>query len=66
MIPVDAANNTPIKTTAIASPPLIRPNNFAKSVMRSSAIPDLSIIIPIKINIGRATRTQFAITPYNL
>ena len=61
-----AASNTPIKTTAIASPPLIRPNNFARSVIRSSAIPDLSIIIPIKMNIGSATRTQFAITPYNL
>ena len=66
MMPVEAANSTPIKTTAIAKPPLIRPNNFERSVIKSSAIPDLSIIIPIKINIGRATRTQFAITPYSL
>ena len=63
IIPVEAASKTPINTIDIASPPLVFPNNLDKSVIRSSAIPDLSIIIPIKINIGNATRTQFAITP---
>ena len=63
IIPVEAASKTPINTIEIASPPLVLPNSLDRSVIKSSAIPDLSIIIPIKINIGSATNTQLAITP---
>ena len=63
IIPVEAASKTPINTIEIASPPLVLPNNFDRSVIKSSAMPDLSIMIPIKINIGNATKTQLAITP---
>ena len=62
IIPVDAASKTPIIVTVIARPPLTGPNKRANPVSSPRAIPERSNKIPIKINIGRATMTQFSIT----
>ncbi len=45
--------------TVTAMPPLTRPNNWVKLAIICSAMPDRSSIRPMKMNMGRATSTQF-------
>ena len=61
--PVVAANRAPTITTATASPPRKRPNSRPIVSSRSSARPDLSNTIPMKINRGTANKVKFVITP---
>ena len=63
IIPVVAANNKPIIVTAIANPPFTRPKSLEKPIINWFAIPERSRSRPISTNIGRATITQFSITP---
>ena len=56
-IPVDAANIVPTKTTDIANPPLILPNNRLMVTSKPSAMPDFSSTKPMKINIGTDNKT---------
>ncbi len=58
-IPVEAARRTPMITTVSASPPRSRPKTRTKLVISVSATPERSSICPMKMNIGRATSTQF-------
>ncbi len=60
IMPVDAANITPIKTTVMAKPPRTRPNNSWNDFIKFSAAPDLSNIFPMNINMGNATRIQLS------
>lgn len=46
-------------TTVSASPPRSRPKTRTKLLIRRSATPERSSIWPMKMNIGRATSTQF-------
>ena len=57
MMPVEAARMMPIMVTVIASPPRTVPNRRCIEVMSRSATPLSSSISPMKMNIGRATRT---------
>ena len=59
MMPVDAARMMPIMVTVIASPPRVLPNSRCIAVISFSATPLSSSIRPIKMNIGKATRTAF-------
>ena len=61
IMPVEAARIMPIKVTVIPKPPRTRPNNSCIAIIMRSATPDLSSIKPIKINMGKATSTQFSI-----
>ena len=61
MMPVEAANTMPITVTATASPPRTGPNRACMRDIMFSAIPERSSIRPMKINMGKATRTQLSI-----
>ena len=62
-IPVEAASSAPTTMTEMESPPRRRPNSSAMVSSKSAARPDLSSVIPIKMNKGTATRVKFCITP---
>ncbi len=62
MIPVEAASRMPIRATVTAIPPRTRPNSLTKLFISWPAMPERSSIRPMKMNIGRATRTQFFMT----
>ena len=61
--PVVAASNAPTITTETASPPRRRPNSRPIVSSRSSASPDLSSTMPMKMNSGTASRVKLVITP---
>ncbi len=58
-MPVDAASSTPMITTVSANPPRSRPKTRTKLVISTSATPERSSIWPMKMNMGKATSTQF-------
>ena len=60
-MPVEAAKRIPINVTVIPKPPRTRPKSSCIANIMRCATPDLSSIKPIKINIGKATSTQFSI-----
>ena len=60
-MPVDAARIMPMEVTVIASPPRTRPNKRCMELIKRSATPLTSSIMPININIGKATRTALDI-----
>src|SRR5690625_2665056 len=62
--PVVAANMAPTRTTAIAKPPRIGPNNCPMVSSKSSAIPDRSNTNPIKVKKGTANKVSLEIMPY--
>ena len=62
MMPVEAASNTPITVTVMASPPRTGPRSRANPVNRLRAMPDRSSNTPMKMNMGKATMTQFSMT----
>ena len=64
IIPVAAASMIPIRATVTASPPRTFPNKSCMENIIFSAIPDLSSIRPIKMNMGTATRTQLSMSLY--
>ena len=61
-----AANNIPIKVTAIASPPLKPENKLDKLIRRFSAILDFSNVMPMNMNRGIANSVVLVMIPYNL
>jgi len=63
IMPVAAASMVPIHTTASARPPGTARNNRCRVINRSPASQVFSMIMPIKMNIGAATRTPFSIVP---
>ena len=60
MMPVDAARMMPMAVTVTARPPRTFPNRLCMERIRFSAIPDRSSINPMKMNMGKATRTQLS------
>ena len=60
MMPVDAARMMPMVVTVTARPPRTLPKRFCMECIIFSAMPERSSIRPMKINIGRATRTQLS------
>lgn len=58
-MPVDAAKTAPTATTEIATPPRTRPNRRPAVSSRSSAMPERSRTVPMKMNSGTATSTSF-------
>ena len=60
MIPVVAAIIVPIIVTERASPPGVRRSKTWRQCRRSFATPERSNIVPIKINIGTATKIKFS------
>ena len=63
IMPVVAAIITPKNTTAKAKPPGTRRNNNCRVFNRSRAMPLFSIIVPMKINIGMATKVRLLTMP---
>jgi hypothetical protein len=61
--PVVAASSAPTKITAKASPPRSGPNNWPMVSSRSSAMPDLSRIRPMKVKNGIASRVSLLMMP---
>ncbi len=62
-MPVVAAMIVPISVTDIASPPGMRRVSTCSACRRSFATPLRSSTVPMKMNIGTATRIGFAATP---
>ena len=62
MMPVEAASSTPMMVTVMARPPRTGPKRRANPVSRLRAIPERSSRMPMKMNMGSATITQFSIT----
>ena len=60
--PVAAARSAPTNTTAMASPPRMRPNNRPMVWSRSSARRDFSSIAPMKMKYGTASNSVFDMT----
>ena len=60
MMPVAAAKIVPIKVTASAKPPRTRRSTMPSVLRRSSATPDCSSMVPMKMNMGTATSTGFS------
>ena len=63
MMPVVAAMIVPIRVTERARPPGMRRVSTCSACRRSWATPERSSIVPMKVNIGMATRTGFSIVP---
>jgi hypothetical protein len=61
--PVAAASSVPTRTTAIARPPRIGPKSNPIVSRRSSASPDFSSIVPMKMKKGTDSSTPLLITP---
>jgi len=61
--PVVAARSAPTKITAKASPPRSGPKSWPTVSRRSSAMPLLSRIKPMKVKKGTARSVSFDITP---
>src|SRR5690625_2455173 len=62
--PVVAASMAPTRTTAMAKPPLMGPNNCPMVSSKSSAIPDRSSTKPIRVKKGTANKVSLEIMPY--
>ena len=60
MIPVEAARMMPMVVTVTASPPRTLPKRFCMECIIFSAMPERSSIRPMKMNMGKATRTQLS------
>ncbi|OIQ72518.1 hypothetical protein GALL_458540 [mine drainage metagenome] len=63
--PVVAASNAPTMITAYARPPRTGPNNWPMVSSRSSAMPDRSSTMPMKVKNGIASNVSFDMTPQN-
>ena len=63
LTPDMAAMIVQMPTTAMAMPPLRGPVHWCMAVKRSSAMPDLSSTLAIKIKSGRATRIKLVMGP---
>ena len=63
MIPVLAASMAPISATVTAMPPRTLPNSSWVEVSKRSAMPDLSSMLPIKMNVVPAMRIQLVMRP---
>ena len=61
--PVVAANKAPTRITAIATPPRTGPNTWPTVSSRSSAMPERSRIIPMKVKNGIASKVSFCMMP---
>ena len=62
-MPVDAASSAPTSSTAITSPPGLRPNRPATDSSKASARRERSSITPMKMNSGTATSVSLPMTP---
>ena len=63
--PVVAASSAPTRTTAKARPPRMGPKSWPTVSKRSSAMPERSSTIPMKVKKGMARSVSFDITPHN-
>ena len=61
-MPVVAAMTVPMTVTEIASPPGTRRSKTCKHSSNSVATPLFSSIVPMKMNMGMATRIGFSAT----
>ena len=61
--PVVAASMAPTTITAMATPPRMGPKSWPTVSSKSSAMPLLSNINPIKVKNGMASKVSFCITP---
>ena len=61
--PVVAASSAPTKITAIARPPRSGPNTWPTVSSRSSAMPERSRMIPMKVKNGMASSVSFCMMP---
>ena len=60
MMPVVAAMMVPMMVTDSAKPPGVRRSRTCRQCSRSLATPDRSSIVPMKMNIGTATRIKLS------
>jgi hypothetical protein len=63
MIPVVAAMMVPMIVTTSASPPGTLASSRLRQRSSAPATPDRSSIVPMKMNIGTATRIRFSAMP---
>ena len=63
MMPVVAARIVPMTVTASASPPGVRRSTTWRQYRRLAATPERSSIVPMKMNMGIATRTRLSAKP---
>ena len=61
--PVVAASSAPTRITATARPPRSGPNTWPTVSSRSSAMPDRSRMMPMKVKKGMASRVSFCMMP---
>jgi hypothetical protein len=62
--PVVAANRAPTKITAMAKPPRTGPNTCPTVSSKSSAMPDRSRMMPMKVKNGIANKVSFCMMLY--
>ena len=61
--PVVAANKAPTKMTAMATPPRTGPKTWPTVSSRSSAMPERSRMMPMKVKNGIANSVSFCMIP---